>query len=134
MDAGLDPSCGSQNPAPARRRRSFRPACDQSQVRYEGHRAGDIVARVLVDVFGRNSSSYRNYLPATSIDTAGVNMNGTPHHEVVQGLAHGKARSITLLTGAIRFFEEKNAGRLPWRTVRSSRAVGAYCYQVDQQY
>jgi hypothetical protein len=67
----------------------------------------------LADVFGANTRSYRNYQAAASLDTAGLNMNGTPRHEVVQGLAHGKARSLTLLSSAIRFFEEKMQDDFP---------------------
>jgi hypothetical protein len=67
----------------------------------------------LADVFGRNSRSYRNYQLAASLDTAGVNLNGTPLHRVIEGLAHGKERSITLLKGAIRFFEEKMSDDFP---------------------
>jgi hypothetical protein len=67
----------------------------------------------LADVFGPNSRSYRNYQPAASLDTAGVNMNGTPLQRVIEGLVHGKERSITLLNGAIRFFEEKMQDDFP---------------------
>jgi hypothetical protein len=66
----------------------------------------------LSDVFGR-SRSYRNYQSAASLDTAGINMNGTPLHRVIEGLVHGRARSIELLRGAIRSLEEKMEDDFP---------------------
>ncbi|SRR6266404_2895168 len=71
------------------------------------------IREMLADVFGPNTRSYRNYQLAASLDTAGVNSNGTPLYEVVDGLVHGKARAITLLQGAIRFFEEKMEDDFP---------------------
>jgi hypothetical protein len=65
------------------------------------------IKETLAEIFGPNSRTFRTYSAAATLDTAGINMNGTPHHEVIAGLVHGKERSITLLKGAIRFFEEK---------------------------
>jgi hypothetical protein len=71
------------------------------------------IREMLADVFGPNTRSYRSYQPAATLDMAGVNMNGTPLHEVIEGLVRGKERSITLLNGAIRFFEEKMQDDFP---------------------
>jgi hypothetical protein len=71
------------------------------------------IRETLAEVFGPNSRSYRNYQLATALDTAGFNSNGTPLHRVIEGLVHGKERSITLLKGAIQFFEEKMEDDFP---------------------
>jgi hypothetical protein len=71
------------------------------------------IRAMLADVFGANGRPYRSYQPAATLDMAGVNMNGTPLHEVIEGLVRGKERSITLLNGAIRFFEEKMQDDFP---------------------
>jgi hypothetical protein len=71
------------------------------------------IRETLADVFRPNSRSYRNYQSAASLDTAGINMNGTPLHRVIEGLVRGKERSITLINGAIRFFEEKMEDDFP---------------------
>src|SRR5258706_9039710 len=63
----------------------------------------------VADVFGRNSRSYRNYQLAASLDTNGGKMDG----KYIDGLAHGKERSINLLKSAIRFFEEKMEDDFP---------------------
>jgi predicted nucleotide-binding protein len=59
------------------------------------------------ETFGRDTPAYRLYSRAKDLDTAGINMNGTPHHEVIDGLLHGKDRAIVLLKQAIRSLEEK---------------------------
>jgi hypothetical protein len=64
------------------------------------------IGETLSDIFGPNGRSYRRYQAAATLDTAGINMNGTPHREVIEGLVHGKERAIELLRTAIRFFEE----------------------------
>jgi hypothetical protein len=71
------------------------------------------IGEMLADVFGANGRSYRSYQPAATLDMAGLNMNGTPLHEVIDGLMRGKEQSITLLNGAIRFFEEKMQDDFP---------------------
>jgi hypothetical protein len=71
------------------------------------------IRELLADVFGSNSRSYRSYQSAGELDTAGVNINGTPLHRVIEGLVHGKDRSITLLKSAIRFFDEKMLDDFP---------------------
>lgn len=65
------------------------------------------IAETLVDVFGANTGSLRRYQSAANLDTAGINLNGTPFHEVMDGLVHGKARALELLNGAIRMLSEK---------------------------
>lgn len=65
------------------------------------------IAETLVDVFGSNTGSYRRYQAAATLDTAGINMNGTPFHEITEGLVHGKGRAIELLGAAIRMLTEK---------------------------
>jgi hypothetical protein len=67
----------------------------------------------LSDVYGRNSQSFRIYQSAASLDTAGINMNGTPLHRVIDGLVHGRARSIELLRSALRLLEEKMEDDFP---------------------
>jgi hypothetical protein len=65
------------------------------------------IKETLAEIFGPNSRTYRSYSAAAALDTAGINMNGTPLHEVIEGLVHGKERSLVLLQQAIRSFEEK---------------------------
>ena len=67
----------------------------------------------LSDVYGRNSQSYRIYQSAASLDLAGINMNGTPLHRVIDGLVNGRARSIELLRSALRMLEEKMGDDFP---------------------
>jgi hypothetical protein len=71
------------------------------------------IREMLADVFGANGRSYRSYQPAATLDMAGVNLNGTPLSKVIEGLVQGKERSITLLNGAIRLFEEKMQDDFP---------------------
>jgi hypothetical protein len=71
------------------------------------------IAETLADVFGSNTGSFRRYQSARDVDTAGINMNGTPHHEVIEGLVHGRHRSIELLRGAIRSLKEKMEDDFP---------------------
>lgn len=65
------------------------------------------IAASLADTFGEGTQAYRRYGQARTLDTAGINMNGTPHHEVIKGLVHGKARATALLGEAIRYLDEK---------------------------
>jgi hypothetical protein len=65
------------------------------------------IDEALSETFGHGAHAYRRYSPAAELDTAGINMNGTSHHEVVEGLVHGKDRAMVLLKQAIRSFEEK---------------------------
>ena len=67
----------------------------------------------LSDVYGRNSQSFRSYQSAASLDTAGINMNGTPLHRVIEGLVHGRARSIEMLRSALLLLEEKMEDDFP---------------------
>ena len=63
----------------------------------------------LSEVFGHDTTEYQRYARAADLDTAGMNMNGTPHAEVIEGLIRGKDRAIALLERAIQSFEEKIA-------------------------
>ena len=74
------------------------------------------IKETLSEIFGPNSRTYRSYAAAATLDTAGLNMNGTPLDEVIEGLVRGKERSLTLLNGAIRLFEEKIEDILPAAT------------------
>jgi hypothetical protein len=66
------------------------------------------IDEALSETFGHGTHAYQLYARAKDLDTAGINMNGTPHHKVVEGLVHGKDRATVLLKQAIRSFEEKN--------------------------
>ena len=68
----------------------------------------------------------RRYSAAASIDTAGINMNGTPDHEVIEGLVHGKDRSISMMNEAIRYLEDLNG-----RDVAPDPAVVAHLAELD---
>jgi predicted nucleotide-binding protein len=64
----------------------------------------------LASIFGTESVEYqRRYALAKRIDTAGFNMNGTPHHEIVEGLTRGRNMSLAMLRQIIKAFEEKLA-------------------------
>jgi hypothetical protein len=65
------------------------------------------IAASLDDTFGEGTQAYNRYAAAKLIDTAGINFNGTPHHEVIEGLIYGKKRASALLGEAIRYLEEK---------------------------
>jgi hypothetical protein len=83
------------------------------------------IRETLADVFGRNSGSYRSYQSAATIDTAGINMNGTPHHEVIAGLVHGRERSIKMLQTAIRSLEEKMQDDFPEEPLDQTELSGS---------
>jgi predicted nucleotide-binding protein len=65
------------------------------------------IAASLDDTFGEGTQAHNRYGAARYIDTAGINMNGTPYHEVIEGLSQGKQRASALLTEAIRYLEER---------------------------
>jgi hypothetical protein len=67
----------------------------------------------LSDVFGNNTSLYRNYELAASLHTSARRLNETPLPVVIQGLMHGKERSISRLKSAIQLFEEKMQDDFP---------------------
>ena len=69
------------------------------------------IGEALTETFGHDTPARRPYAAAATLDTAGINMNGTPHHEVIEGLVHGRERSIVLMTRAIRSLEERLADR-----------------------
>jgi uncharacterized protein (TIGR02391 family) len=64
------------------------------------------IEETLAHAFGRRTTNYKNYKPAATLDTAGYNANGTPLHEILDGLRHGKSRSIALLNQAIASLTE----------------------------
>jgi hypothetical protein len=71
------------------------------------------IREMLTDVFGPNSRSYRNYSSAATLDTAGQSLGVIATPRMREGLEQGKERSITLLKGAIRNFEEKMQDDFP---------------------
>lgn len=71
------------------------------------------IAETLRDAFGHQTPKHRDYVLAATLDTAGHNMNGTPHHEVIEGLVHGRERSLALLKQAVRSFEERIEDEFP---------------------
>jgi uncharacterized protein (TIGR02391 family) len=81
------------------------------------------IDETLTDIFGQDTVEYSRYITARALDTAGFNMNGTPVYETIQGLQHGKERSLALLRQIIKSFEEKlaDAGETD-----SGRALRAY--------
>jgi hypothetical protein len=81
------------------------------------------IKETLSEVFGRNTSSYRTYMAAAVLDTAGLNLNGTPLHEVIEGLAHGKERSLSLLKRAVRSFQEKIEDDPDYHNARAGTAM-----------
>ncbi|CAN7311730.1 nucleotide-binding protein [Bradyrhizobium sp. LjRoot220] len=70
------------------------------------------IAEALSQTFGHDTPTGRLYRPAATLDTAGINMNGTPHHKVIEGLVRGKARALVLLNQAIKSFEEQIADQI----------------------
>jgi hypothetical protein len=42
------------------------------------------IGETLAETFGQNTAAYRRYSQAAALDTAGINMNGTPHHEIIE--------------------------------------------------
>jgi hypothetical protein len=64
------------------------------------------IGEALDAAFGHDTPARQRYSPAATFDTAGHNMNGTPHHEVIHGLLHGKERAIVLMRQAVRAFDD----------------------------
>jgi hypothetical protein len=83
------------------------------------------IKETLAEIFGANSRTYRSYAAAAALDSAGINMNGTPLHEVIEGLVRGKERSLVLLRGAIRLLEEKIEDNFPDAINAAQAADGA---------
>jgi predicted nucleotide-binding protein len=71
------------------------------------------IGEALTEAFGEETPMRQRYSAAASLDTAGINMNGTPHHEVIDGLIYGKRRALTLMNQAIRSLEEGLADYVP---------------------
>ena len=71
------------------------------------------IGEALTEAFGEETPMRQRYSVAASLDTAGTNMNGTPHHEVIDGLKYGKTRALTLMNQAIRSLEERLADYVP---------------------
>jgi len=67
------------------------------------------VGEALTEAFGEDTPMRQRYSAAATLDTAGINMNGTPHHEVIEGLIHGKKLSLALMNQAVRSLEERLA-------------------------
>jgi predicted nucleotide-binding protein len=65
------------------------------------------IAGSLADTFREGTQAYKRYAQAKKIDTASYNMNGTPQHEVIEGLVYGKERATAMLSEAVRYLEEK---------------------------
>jgi uncharacterized protein (TIGR02391 family) len=67
---------------------------------------------LLDGVFGPGTIEHnRHRYNATTIDRAGINMYGTPHHEVIEGLHRGKSSVIHHLNEIISQFEEELGDR-----------------------
>jgi predicted nucleotide-binding protein len=71
------------------------------------------IGEALTEAFGEETPIRQRYSAAASLDTAGISMNGTPHHEVIDGLIYGKRRALTLMNQAIRSLEERLADYVP---------------------
>jgi predicted nucleotide-binding protein len=68
------------------------------------------IRSALMDIFGEGTPQYQLYIPAATIDTAGINYAfKIPHAEVLKGLAYGKDRALALLTQAVKSLEGKLA-------------------------
>ena len=62
----------------------------------------------LTRTFGKGTVEYKRYRSAAHLDTASVFIGDTtPLHEVIEGLQHGKDRSIEILEGIKRLFLEE---------------------------
>lgn len=61
----------------------------------------------LVFIFGADSLDYDRYRSAKNLDTAGINMYGTPIHEVRKGLVRGIETAIALLEQIKTTFTEE---------------------------
>jgi hypothetical protein len=81
------------------------------------------IKETLSDVFGYNTRSYRTYMAAAALDTAGMNSNGTPLHEVIEGLVRGKERSLSLLRRAARSFQERIEDDPDYHNARAGTAM-----------
>lgn len=85
---------------------------DRSDPRITSHEAA--IDQALSDAFGHGTPDYRRYSVAAILDRAGMNVvYGTPLHELIEGLHHGKAQAIALLGEAARSFEERLAEMMP---------------------
>lgn len=62
---------------------------------------------LLMNIFGHTTIEYKRYkYEVTTLDRAGYSMNGTPIHEVVEGLVEGKAAIIFHLNEILTLFRE----------------------------
>lgn len=89
------------------------------------------IAETIAQTFGRDTQESRHYVPAATLDTAGYNLNGTPHHRVVEGLMHGKERSIVLLKQAIRSLTEKLEDQQSIQTFETPAQEDNFQYSRD---
>src|SRR5947207_2020181 len=81
------------------------------------------IKETLSDVLGHNTRSYRTYMAAAALDTAGLNSNGTPLREVIEGLVRGKERSLSLLRRAVRSFKERIEDDPDYHNARAGTAM-----------
>lgn len=81
------------------------------------------IKETLSDIFGYNTHSYRTYMAAAALGTAGMNSNGAPLHEVIEGLVRGKERSLSLLRRAARSFQEKIEDDPDYHNARAGTAM-----------
>lgn len=65
------------------------------------------IEETLVSIFGADTLDYDRYRLARNLDTAGLNVYGTPLHEVIGGLIKGKERAVTLLNQVKKTFAEQ---------------------------
>jgi hypothetical protein len=71
------------------------------------------IGEALTEAFGEETPMRQRYSGAAMLDTAGINLNGTPHQEVIEGLIHGKSRALTLMNQAVRSLQERLADHVP---------------------
>jgi hypothetical protein len=67
------------------------------------------IGEALTEAFGEETPMRQRYSGAAMLDTAGINLNGTPHQEVIEGLIH----ALTLMNQAVRSLQERLADHVP---------------------
>ena len=77
---------------------------ERSDPRFQS--AVDKIDDTLVEIFGSDTVEYRRY-SIHSLDTASIQMGGTPMHEVRQGHKRGIERAISTLQTIIDLFQER---------------------------
>lgn len=66
----------------------------------------DAVNATLIDIFGQDSIEYDRY-SSRRLYAGGYYVNGTPHHEIIEGYEEGKKRVLVKLDSAIKFINER---------------------------